>query len=297
MQEPIDTEWSEALLQQIYAETGGHPMLLQYVMQHVYSVWPEMAEQSVQQAVASFASERGWQFGEWWNRFCTPTAQRIYMRLPDDGSLLPLRTLTREFGLDKANDALEILQHVGLVVSEEDGFSFRYAGEMFRRWYRLYGTLSEAPQQDPELYARLSQIGPALGDKYLSAWQIYQSDIPNYSGALVEMRGVLEYLVDRFAPSKEVQVEPGFKYETDRQEPTLRQRIRYMIRQRYGADRTREIVSDYNLLEIAGDQLAGLTTMAHRTTSGMAHDTATREMAYKALKQWDSILVQLVPDN
>ena len=297
MQEPVDTQWSGTFLRQTYAETGGHPMLLQYVMQHVCSGSPEIAEQLAQQAALKFIRERGWQFSEWWNRFCSPTAQRIYMRLPDDGGLLPLRTLTREFGLDKANDALEILQHVGLVISEEDDFSFRYAGEMFRRWYRVYGTLSEAPQHDPELYARLSQIGPGLGDKYLSAWRIYQSDIPNYSGALVEMRGVLEYLVDRFAPSKVVQAETGFKFETDRQEPTLRQRIRYMMRQHYGADRTKEIVSDYNLLEIASDQLAGLTTMAHRTTSGMAHDTATREMAYRALKQWDSILVQLIPDN
>lgn len=136
-----------------------------------------------------------------------------------------------------------------------------------------------------------------MADKYLSAWKIYQSDVPNYSGVLVELRGVLEYLVDIYAPDDHVKSESGFKFEADRQEPTLRQRIRYLARQLYNSERTKEVVSDYNLFEITCEQLARLATMAHRSASSMAHDTATREMAYRALKQWDSILAQLLPET
>lgn len=294
MQEPIGTEWPESFLQQSYRETGGHPMLLQYVMQHVCEAAPTEAVQSLEQAVARFGRERRWQFGEWWERYCTPIAQRIYSRLPDDGSTLPLRTLTREFGLNEANDALEILQHVGLVAAEEEGFAFRYSSEMFRRWYRVYGTLSESPLHDPELYARFARISPEIAAKYLSAWKIYQRDIPNYSGVLVELRGILEDLADTYAPNDQVQSETGFKLETGRQEPTLRQRVRYMARKLYDVEQTKEVVSDFNLWEISCEQIAQVATMAHRSASGMAHDTATREMAYRALKQWDGILAQLV---
>lgn len=298
MQEPSGIEWETAFMQRVWSETGGHPMLIQYIMQQTCSLTtPEIAAQSLSMATQKFSREHKRQFAQWWEKYCTPTAQRIYQRLPDDGSPLSLSTLVREFGLNDANDALEILQHVGLSVAEADETRYRYAGEMFRRWFRIYGTMTEAPLHDTELSARLGNISPNLAAKYLSAWKIYQSDLPNYSGVLVELRGVLESLLDRYAPNSVVQNEPNFKFETDRKEPTLRQRLRHMARQQYDAERAKEIVSDYNLFEINSEALSRLATMAHRTASGMAHDTATREMAFRALKQWDSILAQLIPNN
>lgn len=156
MQEPIEREWPETFLELVYKEAGGHPFLLQYIMQQVCSATNKEAQQSVAQAVNKFIKERRWQFSEWWERYCTPTAHKVYSRLPDDGSTLSLRILSREFGFNKANDALEILQHVGLVASEDDGFAFRYNGEMFRRWYRDYVILSQASQRDSE--TRLPEV-------------------------------------------------------------------------------------------------------------------------------------------
>lgn len=296
MQEPIGMEWPESFLRHTYRETGGHPMLLQYVMQQVCAALPEAAEPSLEKAILKFGRERRWQFDEWWGRYCTPDAQRVYARLPDDGSLVPLRTLTREFGLDGANDALEILQHVGLAIAEEDGFAFRYSGEMFRRWYRVYGTLAEAPRHDPEIHARLAKLGSDLADKYLSAWGIYQADLPNYSGAVGEMRDTLTLLLHALAPDELVMTESGFNLESGQSRPTRRQRVRYAARQRHNTERTKEITSDFDLLETSLDQLAQIVSGAYGGASGLTHTTATRERAYRALKQWESILAQLLPD-
>jgi len=296
MQKPIEWEWSVTFLRRAYDETGGHPMLLQYLMQHVCMAPPDAAEQALEQAVVRFARERAWQFGDWWGRNCTPSAQRIYARLPDDGSTLPLSTLTREFGLNEANDALEILQHVGLVAAEEDGFAFRYSGEMFRRWYRIYGTLAESPKHDPELHARLAKVSTDLADKYLSAWRIYQADLPNYSGAVSEIRDTLTLLLEKIAPDDQVSAQPDFRIEAGQQKPTRRQRVRYVARQRYGSEQLREITSDFDLLETTCDQLAQLVTHAYGGASALTHTTSTREKAYRVLKQWDSILAQLLPN-
>jgi len=297
MQEPIELEWPATFLQHAYSETGGHPMLLQYVMQHVCAASDEAAGQSLEQAVAKFARERSWQFGEWWGRYCSPTAQRIYARMPNDGRLLSLRALVSEFGLDEANDALKILQHVGLVAAEEDGFAFRYGGEMFRRWYQVYGTLAESPMHDPELYLRLTKVETDLADKYLSAWKIYQTDLPNYSGAAGEMRDILTHLLNKFAPDDQVSAEPGFRLEPGEKKPTRRQRARYAARQWYNTERIKEIVSDFDLLETYCDQLARSATHVYKVASDLTHTTATREMAYRVLKQGESLLAQLLPDT
>ncbi len=139
MQKPIEKEWATSFLELVYQETGGHPFLLQYIMQYVCNTGSdadEAAQQSVIQAVNQFSQERGWQLGEWWNRYCTEMAHQVYYLLPDDGSILALRTLTQNLGSTEANEGLEILQHVGLAVAEDEGYSFRYSGEIFRRWYR-----------------------------------------------------------------------------------------------------------------------------------------------------------------
>ena len=297
MQEPIELEWPEPFLRRVYRQTGGHPMLLQYVMQHVCQAPPETAKQSLEQAMTKFARGRGWQFGEWWGRFCSPVAQQIYARLPDDGSTLDLRTLTHEFGLNETNDALEILQHVGLVAAEEEGFAFRYSGEMFRRWYRQYGALAESPRHDSDLHARLRNVEPALADKYLSAWKIYQSELPNYSGAVSELRDLLTLLLNRIAPDEQVRAEPDFQFESGQNRPTRRQRVRYAARRRQGTERTKEIVSDFDLLETSSGQLAQVVVNAYKSASDLTHTTATRERAYRVLKQWDSILAQLLPEQ
>lgn len=296
MQEPIEHKWDRPFLECVYRETGGHPMLLQYIMQRVCQQWANgfrrlTLEQIVQETVEKFAHERAWQFGDWWARYCSPTAQRVYARLYDDGGIVPLRFLVREFGLEQANDAIEVLQHVGLVADEEEGLAFRCAGDMFRRWYRRYGMLADGPMHDPELYARLAEVGTDLAKKYLSAWSIFQAKIPNYSGAVGELRDILTLLLESIAPSEIVQAESSFRFEQGQSRPTRRQRVRYAARQRYRRERTREIASDFDLVE----RLSGVVADAYGRSSGLTHTTATREQAYQALKQWESVFAQLLP--
>ena len=121
--------------------------------------------------------------------------------------------------------------------------------------------------------------------------------MPNYSGAIGEIRDTFTLLLNEIAPEDQVISAANFRLEPGQRKPTRRQRVRYAARQRYSAGRAREIISDIGLLETTCDQLAQVATSAYRTASGMAHTAATRESTYRALKQWDSILAQLVPDT
>jgi hypothetical protein len=77
----------------------------------------------------------------------------------------------------------------------------------------------------------------------------------------------------------------------------IRERVCYAARRLYDTERTKEIASDFDLLETYCDQLAQIVTGAYSGASGLTHTTATRERAYRALKQWESILAQLLPDT
>lgn len=304
MQQPIELEWEEDFLRRAYQESGGHPMLLQYIMQFVCRELSnkkgEEALGLVDKAVVKFERERGWQFGEWWEQYCPPSAQRVYAQLPDDGQMIARRSLVQQFGLGVQGD-LDILQHVGLVVSEDDGFAFRYAGEMFRRWYRLYGRdllngqeLAIHSWHDPLLYKRLGQLGDQLADRYITAWKIHEIDLPNYSGGVEEMRGVLTLLLDVLAPEEQVKQSPSFQYESNSNKPTRRQRVRYILRNRYSQEKTKRVSEE---VELFNEKWARFVNEAYGGVSGKVHTVATKADLYAGLKQFESILVQLLPEE
>ncbi|MEN8217012.1 MAG: hypothetical protein ABFS56_11710 [Pseudomonadota bacterium] len=203
--------------------------------------------------------------------------------------------MTKEFG-KQTYDALDILQHIGIAQAEDDCFAFRFSGKMFQHWYQLYGSIADAPVHDREIYDKLTSIAPELADKYLSAWQIYQTDLRNYSGAASEIRDTFTQVLHKLAPDDQVIAQPNFALEGELKKPTRRQRIMYVMQQRYPKAKrskamAKEIASDIDILET---QLAKVVQKAYEEASGMTHTTATREQVYPLLKRFDNILAQLV---
>ena len=304
MQEPIDYQWSEPFLKRVYNETGGHPMLLQYVMQRICQTPLESADQSIEQIIKDVGPDHHWQFSQWWEKYCSTTAQQVYARLPDNGATLSLKTLTDEFGTNEANGAVKILQHVGLIAAEEDGFEFRYSGNMFRRWYSRYVILIKDPTSDLTLYDshmhdKLKDISLDFAKSYISAWKIYEKeDIPDCSGTLHHVRDLLTNLLNRLAPHEAVKAEEDFQLESDQKYPTRQQRVRYIVQKKKGRSKneTKEIVSDFNIAADQLDKRAKSVTTTYGRTSGKAHNepVVTREDAYRFLKQWESIFAQLL---
>ncbi|MBP1467448.1 hypothetical protein EYB53_017170 [Candidatus Chloroploca sp. M-50] len=297
MQDPMGITWSDEFLQFAYQQTGGHPMLLQYAMQKVISQTkdPDKAVSVLNQAIQKFSINRSWHFEEWFNRYCTPTARRIYSMMPEDGTAIPLRDIVREFGVSEANAATEILQHVGIVVSEDDGMLFRYSGEMFRNWFRKYGSVEDTIEHDHAVYLRLARVQSEhdLAEKYLTAWKTCQASLPNYSGAVSEIRDTFTLVLQALAPDEQVKGATDFKPEPGQTRPTRRQKVRYLARERYNKITAAEIENDTNLFEVL---LSELAVNAYNAASALTHTSATRESAFEILKRWDTILKRLLPE-
>jgi hypothetical protein len=296
MREPIQKDWSDEFCRYVFEQTGGQPMLLQYVMQSVCAARIDADPLAAsRKAVATFLSHRSWQFSDWWYKHCSPTAQSVYRRLPADFSWAPLKQLVQEFGSHQANNALDLLLHVGIAVGDSEGMAFRRAGRMFADWQAQKGTSTPTASHDLLIYQRLNSLDESLAKKYSSSWGILNADIPNYSGAVSEMRDTLTLVLHRLAPDEDVMSADGFALEQGQNRPTRRQRTRFIAMKRSRSNEmAKALANDLEALEFQSTLLERSVTSAYGLASSLTHTTSTQELAFQSLKQGDSILAQLL---
>ena len=154
MESPISYHWSRDFLKRVYAETGGHPMFLQYIMQQICKAPLENGERGIDQAVKQFEQELGRRlFDDWWEKYCTTTMRELYGQLNSDGSLIGKGQLVEVFKNKytsfEINDAIITLEYMGLITTERDGFDVRYSSNIFYRWYHNYNLILPSTAPSP----------------------------------------------------------------------------------------------------------------------------------------------------
>lgn len=196
-----------------FEETGGHPMILQYVMQKFLAQSVNRTEATIQECISDFETKRAWQFGEWWSKYCDAASQLVYSSLPKDHSYKAVTAFANELGGYESSKALEILQHVGIAELSTDNSQARRRCRMFTRWAEKYAENVASIAFDSGLALLLEQLNPALREKYVSAWAIYNQDMPNYSGAVSEIRDLVTQVLHLVSPDSAVEAQPNFAYE------------------------------------------------------------------------------------
>lgn len=274
-------------------ETGGHPMILQYVMQKFLNQAENSSENSIPNSILDFESTRGWQFGEWWSKYCDATSQLVYLSLPENHSYKKVAAFASELGGYEASKALEILQHVGIAELSADYSQARRRCRMFTRWANKYAGNVVSIAFDSGLATILENLDVALREKYVSAWAIYNQDMPNYSGAVSEMRDLVTQVLHLVSPDTEVKKQPNFKFENGLTNPTRRQRVMYLFGMG-NKEQGKAVASEDELLETHATQLASVLAKSYANASALTHTTASRPLAFTALKQAESIVAQLM---
>jgi hypothetical protein len=127
---------SDAVMQEVRQQSGGHPFLTQYLMHELWDyginqVTPEI----VRKLAAKFTHERN-DFCDWADRLGS-SAHRVYRVFVDLGQDISEKQL-REALQPVPSDLLQVLDalwHHGLIVCDPDHVKYRIAGEMFRDWF------------------------------------------------------------------------------------------------------------------------------------------------------------------
>jgi hypothetical protein len=166
---------------------------------------------------------------------------------------------------------------------------------MFASWQRTKGVPTSIVGHDPQIYERLLKLNKQYADKYASAWSILKTELPNYSGAVGEIRDTVTLVLHHLAPDGDVIGAAGFKLEAGETRPTRRQRTRFIaLKQARSKEVAKALANDVELLEFQYLLLEKSLTTAYGIASSLTHTTSTRDLAYQSLKQGDSILAQLL---
>jgi hypothetical protein len=297
--EPTDGLLPASVARRIFNWTGGHPFLIQYVMHYICRFNLEEAEVRLNEALRQFLIDHAAQFHSWWFEKFSDEDRRVYAYLADYRQAVPKRNVIRFSGDVAANKSLAILCHTGVVRKLERREFYKVAGLMFKNWFRRHGSLTIRPSVfDANIYEKLRQLAPEIASKYVTAWSIYTTAFPNYSGAVSELRDVVTLVLHNLAPDEQVKSQPGYSPDKGGDgkpltKPTRKQRTDFIMRNK-GVHDTGAINAEINLLNTLIDQLAHVVSGGYGHASARTHTVATRDQAWKCLKQLDSILAQLL---
>jgi len=137
IQKPTGNRVPAEVANTVYAESGGHPFLIQYLMAQTLGMSKgdpsALTSAHVNRAIEWFFARRS-DFEFWTGKF-TPVDDAVYALIARSTTETPKSEVIRHTGdAPAANHSLALLAHCGLI-RETARNRFRYSGEMFRRWF------------------------------------------------------------------------------------------------------------------------------------------------------------------
>lgn len=172
--EPIQYAWTDDFIEEVFTLTGGHPFIIQYLMQTICSLGIDKANQSLEEAKRQFLRNQRFQFKNWWDKFDAST-RMIYARLAE-GNPLSRKSILKEFGASSER-SISILSHTGVSSYNWETGYLNYAGSLFKDWFDQFGDLNVTPdiasrvdELLKDLERRLRQLLTRHFDAKKSSW-------------------------------------------------------------------------------------------------------------------------------
>lgn len=175
MREPLQLDIPDDVVDALWAETAGHPWLLQMFMEIAVQRASSPSDVAGHLAAAMQGAEprlHSIAFPIWW-RNLRAQGQEMYRRVVREPSPVPREQWVARFGNDP-RPWLEVLASTGLVSLHADSVIAR--GTLFRRWMELNHPPASGPivSRDDELGKWLSAVGvdpfERLVIRALAAW-------------------------------------------------------------------------------------------------------------------------------
>jgi Predicted pPIWI-associating nuclease len=132
-----------------------------------------------------------------------------------------------------------------------------------------------ATAADKLIVSTLDDICPSAGLAYRQALvDLSDADRHSWRGPATDLREALRETLDILAPDNEVESTGGYKPEADAKRPTMRQKVRYILKSR-GAG-SGQIATPESALQGIEDMLGGLTRSVYSRSSVSTHTPTTK---------------------
>lgn len=155
----------------------------------------------------------------------------------------------------------------------------------------LYGT-NQISSLDNAIISTLEKFIPAAGISYKQVLQDLQSNKLSHRGTAAELREVLREVLDHLAPDKEVIAVAGFKLESNRNQPTMKQKVRFILKNRKKP--TTAIEAPEEAASIVDESIAKLTRATYDRGSTSTHTQNGKTEILQIKRYLDSVLCELL---
>lgn len=139
----------------------------------------------------------------------------------------------------------------------------------------------------------LDGLVSSAGISYRQACRdLREADRLSYRGAATELREALREALDHLAPDDDVTSQAGFKPEKDQTKPTMKQKVRYILKSR-GKNKT---VSDApeKAVEIVEEMVGALARSVYNRSSLSTHVGTTKQEVQQVKAYVDVVLGELL---
>lgn len=113
-----------------------------------------------------------------------------------------------------------------------------------------------------------------------------------FRGPATDLRECLREVLDHLAPDSAVAKAPGFKLEEKQSKPTMKQKVRFILKAREVGDTSRE--TPEKAVETVEETIALLARSVHRLSSVSAHVVQERQTVVQLKRYVDSVLLHML---
>lgn len=137
---------------------------------------------------------------------------------------------------------------------------------------------------DAKIVATLENLIPTAALSYRQALvDLADPNRISFRGAAAEMREALRETLDHLAPDKEVEAVKGYAHEKDRTKPTMKQKVRFILKAR-GQSKSASEVPEQTVRTV--DELIATLTRSVYEKSSVATHVATERKTVQQLKRY-----------
>jgi hypothetical protein len=177
-----------------------------------------------------------------------------------------------------------------LIVNLSGSIELRHAE---REFLSRSSTSISISQEEIIIYETLLKLIPTAALSYKQALlDLADENRISFRGVATEFRESLRETLDHLAPDKNVVAQPNFKYEKDKKTPTMKQKVRFILRMRELPNTA--IKSPEDAVETIDERIASFARSVYERSSISTHVATQKSEVLQVKKYVSTVLAELL---